>query len=864
MPRIEESLQALGEWSVTLRLTAQVAAELTEAQHLRFYSQGEPIFTGVILWVAPDEANGTVRVGGRSIEWELGSSDDRGPSITDVEFIAGTNKLNNGNFEKGNILWTIDNEDIWIIRDVVGESRSSPWCAVVAGHEDGTAVLRADDSYVVRSGERFQGKAFFRRQGGSSGRVHMRMVFSGRFPTLNMLSDPGFEAGGVGWSAPTGFVVVAEAFSAREGTYVVRVSQNGQEEIILNGDFEQQGNWINAGTVSTWSILTDNAHPHDGVGYAQCTATGAAQNAILHSDSDPNAASAQFYSVTPGDRFRLAAWVYASGVTAGNIHIDVKFGNSGNAQTGVQASDVLALSSLTGWMLIETEFSMPSGANGMDRVAFAVVVDNSNGTIYFDTIKAFKLEGNIATLTHSAVDVQEGQGYRLQAAVRTGPQGIGGRLHVKAVFRGAYRNVTEVQGQTIEVTRDQWRDFDVTFTPPTGMDTMEIVFTSEDITGDYWYLDQVFLRVADKTKRIFEVKTGNRLNSYASYVLDVTTPRGAEEMHFEFLAEGLSDGWQVDDVTLIRLGGPTTIATVFDRLLKNDAGQYILNPGRIFGSDNLRYDWRLQLSTNRRAIAELARNGFANPLREWRTNWDGTVDFGTAAQIFADRTQVIVTADDVQLRQKPVPERNIEDFITEVKVIGDLRESPSKKKYLITGSATNSDRGYTGLFGQPLRRTRIVTESGITQLNQAADVARSEADKDNAPINKIKLSIVDWQAWWGKFDCGDWIYVYLPEAQIFDRANERMVQGETVFPQKIRILSRTVEYAENDLTVEVLTAGAPVDITNYVVDWASSTTADLEVGNLPPSMLADPRGLGRADANLQFAHWRALSGTPIV
>lgn len=229
----------LGSFELDHDWDPSIAAVL-QAQfcHLVIYWGEAPFYAGVVTGVTPSKEGMTLA--GRGLDFWLGLDDD-GPLIRDREYIAGNNKLDNGDLAYADDLWAFSEGTLWNV--VTGS----------ATHTGGSAeddILAVDQAFECRPGHQYRASLTGSGGAGGPGRLRLRTVYEGRFRPPNLLVNPGFELTGGGrlWSADqTSLTIVDDAGNAHDGTRVLRASAAVRPQLLDNPGFELgQAGWPTA------------------------------------------------------------------------------------------------------------------------------------------------------------------------------------------------------------------------------------------------------------------------------------------------------------------------------------------------------------------------------------------------------------------------------------------------------------------------------------------------------------------------------------------------------------------------------------------------------------------------------------------
>lgn len=253
--------------------------------------------------------------------------------------------------------------------------------------------------------------------------------------------------------------------------------------------------------------------------------------------------------------------------------------------------------------------------------------------------------------------------------------------------------------------------------------------------------------------------------------------------------------------------------------------------GTIFPGATGTYTGRHQFETPRSALTTIVQS-FG---REFRVNGNGTVDVGTQAQLYRSNPNAIAVSksagsdfDLTTLGTKFATEDSTIDYTTRVLLLGQTTDSGT----IATGSADAAVVPYRDLFGNVVRRTRMISESGQTegsvgaraqlQLNRFARVGRA-----------LKVSGEGYERS-GNFRVGDLVYVFDPDAGLFNVANEVYFNGQTLNPDTIRVTGMSWQITRLHTIAFRTTDGEWIDLTPYVE--FETGAEDIKVGDLPRTL----------------------------
>jgi len=338
---------------------------------------------------------------------------------------------------------------------------------------------------------------------------------------------------------------------------------------------------------------------------------------------------------------------------------------------------------------------------------------------------------------------------------------------------------------------------------------------------------QYFGHIAIIPGRVRPAEYGDQLLRMARYV-GVLTKREQGEQQLTIAGQGmnfwLGDG---DDKGEI-LENPVVIKNqTFANSIRAILGSSTAVVEGVLHSVPGTYSGRHQWESKRKAIAYICEVFGA----EYRVNGDGTLDAGTQAQLYrVTPTCVIVRkgAEGRDLSLTGLPgdmqlTQDVEDFTTRVVLLAE-----GEGESIATGSANISFNPYRDLRGQPVQRTRIISESGTATGNAQAR-AQLQLNRFTGTRNALRLStseyIVD-----GSFVPGDNVYVYDPDAGLYDLDVEITFRGNRINPIVLRAVEASWPVTEGMTVAYRHQDGTWYDLTDYV-RWESGQTT-IGVGSL--------------------------------
>jgi hypothetical protein len=244
------------------------------------------------------------------------------------------------------------------------------------------------------------------------------------------------------------------------------------------------------------------------------------------------------------------------------------------------------------------------------------------------------------------------------------------------------------------------------------------------------------------------------------------------------------------------------------------------------------YTGRHQYETPRTAISYVCDTMSSESVPvSWRVNSDGTLDAGPDSDLFVTNpTCVIVTngaGEDMALRALPGSmdiTQDMEDYSTRVVLLAEGEGSS-----ISTGAADISPAtGYKDIHGNPLKLTRLVSESDTATTN-AEIRAALQLSRFTSTRNALTLSTADYDVH-GSFVVGDRVWVYDPDAGLVDTSTEITFRGRRLNPLKLQV-TETSWAVTSGYTVAYRSAdGTWTDLTDYI-DFETDTTSTVTVGD---------------------------------
>lgn len=219
---------------------------------------------------------------------------------------------------------------------------------------------------------------------------------------------------------------------------------------------------------------------------------------------------------------------------------------------------------------------------------------------------------------------------------------------------------------------------------------------------------------------------------------------------------------------------------------------------------------------------------------EWRVNGNATLDAGPIANLFKTTPDCVIVRKDAGkdltltgLTGDMQLSRDVEDFTTRVVLLAQ-----GEGEGTATGSANILSNPYLDIRGNPIKRVRLVSESGTSTGNANAR-AQLQLNRFTGTRNALRLSANDIEID-GSFEVGDHVWVWDPDAGLYDTTQEITFRGQRINPIKLRAVEAswpvtdqmTVAYRHQD--------GSWIDLTDYFVPESGGTS--IGVGQLGRSL----------------------------
>ena len=457
-------------------------------------------------------------------------------------------------------------------------------------------------------------------------------------------------------------------------------------------------------------------------------------------------------------------------------------------------------------------------------------------------------DNNRTSIDGTGMAVTPERTYKAKFKARSGANLQRGNVRLEMRFtRAGYPDVT-VESNTMDNTENEWKEVVSDITPPSGYSLVlpRVIFT--DIEGDLFYASHFSLIDTDTATAVFDaISTLDPLG--ASPYVDSVAPQGAETVRAAVVVEEGSGGWSVDAVSLKRTGvTPATGNAIWADLLTDPETGLPLSivAGTISAPDVIPYDIEFVNRTNRDAADHVCAVVYDGGL-EYRVNATApaTIDVAPSADLFTDHgpgsaTPITLLPEDIDVQELDDPEVDVSERATVIRLFGAERQTVSGRPFLITADAEVPGNTEYDWNGNPIVRVKPVNDGTVDHHGYAQAFATDLALRESEPaLNlNVKLSGKDTRP---PFDVGSWLYVYHPEAGLKDDDNPQEIEGQTVFPRRVRVLSRERTLGPSYRIVMRRSDGSTFSLPGVIPSPEDATV--LTIGDRLPEWQADPQGM---------------------
>ncbi|MFC8447678.1 hypothetical protein [Kitasatospora sp. NPDC057223] len=210
----------------------------------------------------------------------------------------------------------------------------------------------------------------------------------------------------------------------------------------------------------------------------------------------------------------------------------------------------------------------------------------------------------------------------------------------------------------------------------------------------------------------------------------------------------------------------------------------------------------------------------------WRVNGNGTLDAGPESNLFTTIPTCSIVrrgaGQDMSLVALPGQlnlSRDVEDYTTRVVLLAE-----GEGVSTATGSADINPglNPYKDLHGNSIKLTRMVSESGTSQVN-AAIRAQLALSQFVGARNALTLSTADYDVE-GSFSPGDYVWAYDPDKGLLDPANEITFRGQRFNPLRLQVTETTWPVTAGHTVAYRAADGTWTDLTDYLQFEANGAT----------------------------------------
>ena len=224
---------------------------------------------------------------------------------------------------------------------------------------------------------------------------------------------------------------------------------------------------------------------------------------------------------------------------------------------------------------------------------------------------------------------------------------------------------------------------------------------------------------------------------------------------------------------------------------------------------------------------------------EYRANGNGTVDVGTAAQLYGSTASTIISArsngqdyDLTSLGSQFDTDTAVIDYTSRVVVLGQKTDAAGTSTQFVEGTADAASYPYKDLRGNPVKITRAVADAGQTDSSAPA-AAQLQLNLYNRTKRALTIQASDYDMSSAAV-VGQNAYVFDPENGLYDPATQVDFRGELIFPILIRISALQWSVTDGHTVAFRTQDGTWIDLTRWVV-WDPGSD-QITVGDLPRTL----------------------------
>lgn len=249
------------------------------------------------------------------------------------------------------------------------------------------------------------------------------------------------------------------------------------------------------------------------------------------------------------------------------------------------------------------------------------------------------------------------------------------------------------------------------------------------------------------------------------------------------------------------------------------------------GTYTQRHQWQTPKAAIEYALSTFGNGGTGASAVEYRVNGDATLDAGYVADLYVTTPTCIITpssAAGYDLAMRGIAgtfgvSRDAQDYTTRVVLMGE-----GSGITIVTGTADIGTNPYADLHGNPVRMTRIISESDTPASSASSraqlQLAQFTGTNDQVTLSTSEYDITGLNGGPGTFAAGDMVYVWDPDAGLVDTANEVTFGGQRINPIMLRVMETTWPVVEGMTVAYRAKNGTWTDLTDYVV-WETGATS---------------------------------------
>ncbi len=808
---VRAAIMAVGDISIDLDHTPEVYDDLWDQTwskprnlYLLVLDSDDNIVYPPFVLRRVDGGEEGLSIGGPSILWEFGVQ-GVGPTVIDREYFSGVSRLEDGGFEYGELLyWARSEGSTWITS---ASAHSGSLAAFHSADTDTDDPLANDRPYPARAGEEWTATVWVLRAFGAIGRLHLRLVFAGRFTPADVIVHD--------WNNVSEFPGDMD-----ESGGVFRVGPNERKQIVINGGAETGtlANWVSYS--GTWGPTTTN--PRSGAYSFDIGGTAGFRQLV--SDSVAGGLD-QGYDILPGETYVVGVFIQPGAGADGKAYMHVLLAGvvGGVPNTPIQQIKSIEIenNSVTAgaWNLVAVEVQAPADSV-LPYISISLIREGqTTGNFYFDDVAAIRTVGNRGYLAGGTAWIFVPlRTYKWTAKVAaTGV--VSGNVRLGLTLIGVGRPNLYVESQPHDVrSTDAIMEF--AFTPPSGYEYGSPVIIGEDIVGGSFVLTDMHCYDQDTSTVVVDTDSAAS-GGWSQLSRSFTAPVGTDSVHVEVIGEAGSGGWLADDGTLTRTSVPISTGNdIFADLLINPQTGLPLSigAGTVNCPETIPYDWHLLNLTNRAALDHYC-TVVSVPSREYRLTASNPplLDVATIAELWPDPGPAAAfLPDDIDVEQIAPPVTDIADRATEIVLIGNEVPLLSGQTRLITATAQVPGPTEYGLNGNPIVRRKPVSDGTVDHIGYAQARAEDLAVQEANPAWAVKVVLSGTDDYGNDraklIREGQTVYLFKPDSGIIDTANPVTINGAEVYPRRGRVLELQRDHGPSYRIVMLEPGGATWDL----------------------------------------------------